>query len=128
MCQDVEPDLMRLAVLPLTGGAGDLNMIWMPANGVAGSSFNTLFGRPVVPIEHCATLGTVGDIILADMTQYLFGMRSGMRTETSIHVNFTTDETAFRMTMRNDGQPWWQAPLTPFQGTSTTSPFITIAT
>src|SRR3990167_8807947 len=27
-------------------------------------------GRPVIPVEYCSALGTVGDIILADLSEY----------------------------------------------------------
>ncbi len=126
--QDIETDLMRLAVLPLSGGAGDMIPVWMPAGGISGQPFNTLMGREVVPIEQASTLGVVGDIILADMTQYIHAMRHGIKTAQSIHVHFVTDQVAFKATMRSDGQPWWQAALTPFQGTNTQSPFVVIAT
>ena len=87
-----------------------------------------IFGRPVIVIEQCASIAEAGSVILADMTQYLHGNRRGVTTASSIHVRFLTDEVAFRATMRADGQPWWQAPLTPFLGTNTVSPFITIPT
>ena len=123
--QDTEPQLNSMTIVVGTGGAP----VYMPAGGVSGSPFATLFGRPVMPIEQCATLGTVGDIIFADMSQYLWGTRSGMKSASSIHVQFLTDEEAFRITWRNDGQPWWNAALTPFSGSSNTlSPFVALAT
>ena len=123
--QDTEPQLNSMSMVIGTGGVP----VYLPAGGVSGSPFATLFGRPVIPIEQCATLGTVGDIIFADMSQYLWGTRGGMKTASSIHVQFTTDEEAFRTTWRNDGQPWWNAALTPFTGSSNTlSPFVALAT
>ena len=124
--QDIEPDLHTMAVLPIGGGAGDRRPVYMPASGVSGRPFATLFNVPVIPIEQCATLGTAGDIILADMTQYLYGQRGGLKSAQSIHVNFLTDETAFKVRLRADGQSWWQAALTPFKGSNTQSPFITL--
>lgn len=123
--QDVEPQLHSMVLVIGTGGVP----VYMPAGGISGSPFGTLFGRPVIPIEQCATLGTVGDVILADNSQYLWGTRGGMKTASSIHVQFLTDEEAFRTTWRNDGQPWWNAALTPFSGSSNTlSPFVALAT
>ena len=121
--QDVE---LELAQLMISGSKSDL-FLYQPAGGLSGRPFGTLYGRPVIPIEQCATLGTVGDIILADMSQYLHGQRRGPVSSQSIHVQFTTDETAFKVTMRADGQPWWQAALTPFKGSNDQSPFITVA-
>jgi len=123
--QNVEPQLLQMYVG--TGTAGQ--PVYMPPGGISGAPYGTLFGRPVIPVEYCASLGTVGDIILADMQAYLYGQRRNERLETSMHVRFTTDEQAIRLTLRADGQPWWNAPLTPFKGTSDTqSPFVTLAT
>ena len=46
----------------------------------------------------------------------------------SIHVRFTTDEVAFRAVYRVDGGLSWKEALTPFKGTNTQSPVITLAT
>ena len=54
--------------------------------------------------------------------------KGGMESASSIHVKFTTDETAFRFVMRVDGQPTWNAALTPSNGSNTQSPFITLDT
>lgn len=122
--QDIEPQLYQLSLAIGTGGVP----VYMPANGLAGSPFATLFGRPVVPIEQCATLGTVGDIILADMSQFWAIEKGGPNYASSIHVQFLTDEVAFRATYRCDYRPMWNSALTPFQGSNTVSPFITLAT
>jgi hypothetical protein len=50
-----------------------------------------------------------------------------MQAATSMHVRFVTDEMTFRFTYRVDGQPLWNVPLTPFQGSNTKSPFIVLA-
>jgi hypothetical protein len=50
-----------------------------------------------------------------------------MQQMSSIHVRFVSDEMTFRLTYRVDGQSIWQAPLTPYQGTQTKSPFIILA-
>lgn len=122
--QAIEPQLFALSLAVGTGGVP----VYMPANGLSGSPYATLFGRPVVPIEQCATLGTVGDIILADMTQFWAIERGGINQAASIHVAFLTDETAFRATYRTDYRPMWLSPLTPFSTGPTLSPFVTLAT
>ena len=38
-----------------------------------------------------------------------------------------TDESVFRLVYRCDGQPLWSAALTPFKGSNTLSPFVTLA-
>jgi len=123
--QDAEPQLysMSLAV----GAAGV--PVFLPASGASGLPYSTLFGRPVIPIEQASTVGTVGDIILADMSQYLLAdKKGGVKSDRSIHVKFETDETAFRFVYRVDGQPWWNSALTPASGTANTqSPFVALA-
>ena len=101
---------------------------WLAAD--AGLYQSTLLGRPVVPIEHCATLGPVGDIIFADMSQYLYGRKAqGIEMATSIHLRFDYDQTTFRFVFRVDGKPWWRTALTPYKGTGNTqSPFVALAT
>ena len=85
-------------------------------------------GRPVLTVEYCATLGTVGDIILADLGEFLLGDRTGgVQTQTSIHVKFIESETAFRFIWRVDGAPAWSSATTPLNGTATVSPFVTLA-
>lgn len=123
--QDIEPQLHSLGVAVGTGGLP----AYMPPNGLADSPYATLLGRPVVPIEFCETLGTEGDIILADLQYYLVGTRGGVDTAMSMHLRFDYAETVFRFMFAIDGQPWLAAPLTPFKGTGNTqSPFITLAT
>jgi hypothetical protein len=43
-------------------------------------------------------------------------------------VAFLTDEEVFRWILRFDGQPIRNSALTPYKGTNTTSPFVTLAT
>jgi HK97 family phage major capsid protein len=93
-------------------------------NGACGS----MLGLPVIPVEYAAALGTPGDIALVDLSQYCLARRSGVQMDTSIHVQFLTDQQAFRWKLRLDGQPLWKKPLTPKNGTTNTlSPFVTVA-
>ena len=124
--QNIEPQLFTMSLAVGTGGIP----IYMPANGLSGSPYGQLMGRPVIAIEQCQTLGTVGDIILADMSQYILADKGGMQTASSIHIAFTTDESVFRFVYRVDGQPIWNSALTPYKGTvaNSLSPFVALAT
>lgn len=123
--QNIEPQLFTMSLAVGTGGIP----VYMPAGGLSVAPYATLIGRPVIPCEQCATLGTAGDIILADLSQYIMIDKGTTEAASSIHVKFTTDETAFRFVFRCDGQPWWKTYLTPYKGsTSYQSPFVTIAT
>ena len=122
--QDIEPQLFTMSLAVGVGGVP----VYMPAGGASASPYGTLMGRPVIPIEHASTLGTVGDITLADLSQYLMIDKGGIQSASSIDVRFVYDETAFRFVYRCDGQPMWDAALTPANGTNTLSPFVQLAT
>jgi HK97 family phage major capsid protein len=87
----------------------------------------TIKGRPVIPIEQCAALGTMGDIILADMGQYITIAKGGITPATSVHVRFLYDEQVFRFTYRVNGMPLWDSALTPYKGSATLSPYVALA-
>jgi HK97 family phage major capsid protein len=123
--QDVEPQLHTMSLSVGTGGVP----VYMPAGGASASPYSTLFGRPVIPIEQCQTLGTAGDIILADLNGgYIMAEKGGMTSDMSIHVRFVYDESVFRFVMRLDGQPVLASPVTPANGGSTQSHFVTLET
>jgi HK97 family phage major capsid protein len=126
--QDVEPQLESLSAVVGTGGFP----VYLPA-GAAGPTITEapnarLKGRPVLPVEYCETLGTQGDIMLVNLNYYATGIQGTMRDDMSIHLRFDYNETAFRFLFAMDGQPWLNAPLTPFHGTNTLSPFVALAT
>lgn len=120
--QDVEPELHTMAFVVGTGGVP----VYLPATGVAGSPFDTLYGRPVIPVEHASTVGTAGDILLTDPSQYLLIDKGGIKKAVSIHVRFLYDEQAFRFTYRINGAPLWTSALTPANGTNTVSPAVAL--
>ena len=82
----------------------------------------------MIPIEHASAVGTKGDIILADLSQYIYATKGGLRSAASMHVRFVEGETALRFVLRNDGKPWWSGPLTPAKGSNTVSPFVALET
>jgi len=122
--KDTIPQLFTMSLAVGTGGAP----IFMPAGGLSGKPYNTLLGLPVNPMEQCKTLGTKGDIILADFGDYMFIDKGGINTAISIHVRFIYDESCFRFTYRADGQPVRSTPLTPANGSDTTSSFVALDT
>lgn len=90
------------------------------------NSYGSILGRPVIPVEYCASLTNLGDIILADMSQYLMIDKGGVQSDSSMHVRFLYDEMTFRFIYRCDGQPIWNSALTPKNGSNTLSPFVTL--
>ena len=118
--QDCEQQLMAMA-------DANNNAIYLPPLGLSDTPFSRIMNRPVLTSEYCATLGSVGDIRLVDLSQYLLIDKGAVRGDSSMHVRFLYDERAFRWMYRVDGQPMWNSALTPFNGSNTLSPFIDLA-
>ncbi len=106
---------------------------WMPigtgqgGGGAAQRIPATIMGMPFAVTEKVPTLGTTGDIGLYDLSYYLIGDRQDLRVDSSTHVRFTTDETAWRFVERVDGQPWVDSAFTPYNGGNTLSPFVQLS-
>lgn len=123
--QELEPQLFTMTLSVGTGGMP----VYLPPGGASASPYGSLFARPVIPVEYCAALGTAGDIMFTDLSQYLGIDKGGLQTASSMHVRFIYNEMTYRFIFRFDGQPIWNSPLTPYKGTSSTlSPFIALAT
>jgi HK97 family phage major capsid protein len=122
--QDIEPQLYTMSLAIGTGGSA----VFMPGGGVSGSPYMSLFGRPVIPCEQCATLGDLGDIVLADFANgYVVAEKGGIQADMSIHVRFVYDESVFRFVLRVDGQPMLASAVTPFKGIQSQSHFVALA-
>jgi len=117
--QDCEPQLHMMSIGIGTAGVP----VYMPASAAV-APYGTLFGRPVVPVEHCATLGDTGDVMLCDFSKYKAIDKGGMQSDASIHVRFIYDESVFRFVYRFDGQPVLASAITPYKGTNTLSHFV----
>lgn len=113
--------LMNLSVG--TGGAP----VYLPAGGASVAPYSSLMGRPVIPIEQASALGDLGDIVLADMSDYITITKGGIKTASSIHVDFDKDKTAFRFIRRINGAPYTKTKLQSKASSSFyTSPYITL--
>ncbi|MDI9847363.1 phage major capsid protein [Rhodoblastus sp. 17X3] len=121
--QDIEPQLNQMNQAVGTGG----QLVYLPPGGIANAPNATLYGRELVATEYNSALGAVGDIALVDLSQYTIVDKGGVQMATSMHVAFDTDEMRFRITYRVDGKPMWAAPVTPFKGSLTKSPFVALA-
>jgi HK97 family phage major capsid protein len=122
--QDVGPQLHLLTLGIGTAGIAT----YLPPGGLSTAPYGTLMGAPVVEVEWSSTLGTVGDIALVDLSQYVTISNGGPQTLNSLHVYFLSDQEAIRTTWRIDGQPWQASALTPYQGTATQSAFVLLET
>jgi HK97 family phage major capsid protein len=115
---DVEPSMYRW----LRADAVD-SFLYVPPSGDGNAR---LLGRPVIPIEYCESLGTQNDIVLADLSSYLLLRKGGTRGASSMHVRFFYEEMVFRVSIRVGGMSLARTPVTPYKGTWSTSPFVTI--
>lgn len=122
--QEVEAVLPKLVL----GTGGNSALTFMPAGGLSGSPYATLMGRPIVPTEFNEGLGTVGDIALCDFSQMLSISKGGVQEAVSSEVEFLRDLLCYKFTIRVDAKPADDKVVTPYKGTATQSPFITLAT
>jgi HK97 family phage major capsid protein len=120
---EVEPQLDSLNIGVGTSG----QLVYLPAGGLKDSPTPMLKGRPVVTIEQASALGTVGDVILADLGYMYYASKGAMEQAESMHVQFLTGENTFRFSLRYDMQPSLASAITPYKGSGTQSPFVTLA-
>ena len=119
MHPDLEDQLPQLML-------GD-KLIWMPEGGISGAQYQTILGRPVLFNDNCQAIGTVGDVILADLKQYMLLRKGSAKQDWSMHVEFLTDQHCFRMVLRCNGTPKVTAPVKLKNSARTRSPFVTLA-
>ncbi|HBA86033.1 MAG TPA: phage major capsid protein [Verrucomicrobia bacterium] len=122
--QDCLPQFPLLTMPGSTAGVP----IFLPGGSLSGAPLGTLLGIPIVPIEFASTIGDVYDIMLADFSEYMLIEKGGVEESESMHVRYLYDEMCFRFIARNNGQPMHESPITPYKGSNTLSPFVTLAT
>jgi HK97 family phage major capsid protein len=107
------------------GNAGQ--PLYQYANG--NQPFESLLNRKIIWTEYCQTLGTKGDIILIDPSQYIRGsLSTGPMFDTSPHVYFLTDQTTIKLVYYCDARPMWKTYLTPrYATTSYISPYVMLS-
>ena len=121
---DIEPQLYSMQF----PGTGTAVPVFLPPGGLSASPFATLMGRPVVPSEAMQTLGDLGDIAFVSLLGYLSIMKTGgMRNDVSMHLYFDYDMLAYRFILRVAGAPWLDSPISPKNGSTTKSAFVTLA-
>lgn len=116
----------QLALLNQAVGTAGQGIIWQPS--AREDRPDMLLGRPIFFTEYAKSVGTQGDLILANWNEYLEGTYQPMQNEESIHVRFVNHERTFKFWMRNAGQPWWKSALTPAYSTNKLSPFVVLDT
>lgn len=137
--RDAVPELEAMAA---TGISGTIPVMLANVNGyptMAVQGPRTLKGLRILRLEQCATLGTQGDIFLANMSGYALAYRArggagavegepGIQKDMSMHLEFDKNRSCFRYIIALDGQAWLQTAITPENGVSTLSHFIALDT
>lgn len=114
------PELLEMALTDGVGTGGGAAGLITFDGGVM-----RMAGHRLIPFEHCSKPGDVGDVCLADLSQFVWVDRQ-IRGAASIHILFDTDQSLFRLIYRCDGEPAWSRAIVPaFSSTGRTiSPFI----
>ena len=127
-CWVMHPDVLGMLLKMLGGNdapiAGSAREQVFQVSGDGQFRMMTL---PAYVSEKMPALGTPGDILLADFSQYGVGLRQGMKVEISRDYKFKSDEIASRLIMRVDGQPLWERAVTCADGSKQQSPFVVLA-
>lgn len=66
---------------------------------------DTMLGYQVVKTRNAPALASKGDLILGDFGYYILAMRQELKIDSSMHLKFDYDETAYRFVARLDGKP-----------------------
>jgi HK97 family phage major capsid protein len=121
---DLVPALLTM-YFPIPNVAGTDNVGGIPPQVVSTAADGTyrLLGLPVVTSEKMAAAGSLGDVALADFSQYAIGMRKAVSIEPSRHAGFATDSTYWRLITRLDGESTWKAPIKG-KNSKVQSPFV----
>jgi HK97 family phage major capsid protein len=122
MHPDCHQQLDFLKVVIGTGGVP----VYLPA--AQSGTVDMLRGLPIIESDHCSALGTVGDIIFTDLSQYLMVFKNGINKAVSVHVQFLTAENCYRFIYRVNGMPKRSQTLTLKNTTTTRSSIIALAT
>lgn len=123
----MHPDLEeQLPYLSIQSGEA-AKFLWNPEGGLGGFDAQRVLNKAVIFEDSCAAVGSVGDVLLIDPTQYILLTKGTARQDWSVHVEFLTAQNCFRMIFRCNGAPKVKTPLTIKNSTKTRSPFITLA-
>jgi len=101
-----------------------------PASNAAPGSplIGSLVGKPVYADEYMSPPGTAGDLAFVAPKAYAVGQRSGILIAGSEHAYFTSDQYAWRVTTRIDGQPRVDGTIKLADGSNTaTSAFVVLS-
>lgn len=118
--QDCLPQLLTMTL-------GNNSIYVPPASGFQNAPGGFLFGRPVIPLENCQTVGDQGDIQLVNPKGYYAPVKGGApEFAESMHLFFDYNTNAYRWIFRLGGQPYLSTPISPANGSATRSHFVVL--
>jgi len=102
---------------------------YQPMGGASEAPYGTLFGRPIRPMmSGMKALGDRGDIVLWDPQSYVTATKTnGVKSSSSVHVFWNTDEISYKFQMRVAGQMLFKAPTTSEFGNFQVSGVVSLA-
>jgi len=113
--------ITQLTSLSVTMGTSGQHIVSMMPDGKF-----WLMTRPVIFTEHCSPLGTLGDIIFADFSQYAIGVRRYMTIDKNQGPGWTQDLQSYRGIARLDGQGLWNDVFTPVESGADTQSWCVV--
>jgi len=122
--RELEPQFRQLVIPTGTASGQLMESMWQPAKDGKSAYLD---GIPAYPIEQCEVPGTPGDLVLNVPSEYLTVTKGGMDAMSSMWTQFLRDQMTFRFKIRVGGMSLWKKALTPYKGTLTTSPIVTLA-
>ena len=124
MNPDLEEYLPTLAVA--SSGSAE-KFLWDPEGGLGNLAYQRVLGKDVIFEDACPAIGTKGDILLIDPSQYMLVRKGSAKQDWSIHVSFLTDEQCFRMVLRVGGAPKMSKAITLKNSKNTRSAYVALA-
>lgn len=120
MHPDVEEQLPYLSIQ--SGDAA--KFLWNPEGGIGNFDTQRVLNKPVLFEDSCSALGDKGDVMLVDPTQYILLTKGTIKQDWSMHVEFLTDQSCFRVIFRCNGMPKVNKPVQIKNSDKPRSPFV----
>ncbi|HOD36805.1 MAG TPA: phage major capsid protein [Syntrophales bacterium] len=109
-----------LQILRLKDDANGL--IWPISGGnIQGDFAMSILGRPLIVSDRLSALGTKGDLVCADLSQYILAMRQEVTLESTNSARWSEDLISWRACLRADGVSIWKSAITPANGSDSLS-------
>lgn len=101
----------------------DANQLVWPVSGgnIQGGFAMTILGRPLLVSDRLSALGSRGDLVCADLSQYVLALRQEITLESTNAARWSEDLTSWRACLRADGQAIWSQAIKPANNSDTLS-------